>query len=80
VIFRVPKDASKDVAALSTFAKVSGFMIETNQKSPNSLESRGLRIDPAAWVSMMRNDEVPLLGICFWREGVEGAFGPEQRG
>jgi hypothetical protein len=21
-----------------------------------------------------------LLGICFWREGVEAAFGPEQRG
>jgi len=21
-----------------------------------------------------------LLGICFWREGLEGAFGPEQRG
>jgi serine/threonine protein kinase len=23
---------------------------------------------------------VLLLGICFWREGVEAAFGPEQRG
>jgi hypothetical protein len=21
-----------------------------------------------------------LLGICFWREGIEAAFGPEQRG
>jgi hypothetical protein len=21
-----------------------------------------------------------LLGICFWREGLEGAFGPERRG
>jgi hypothetical protein len=21
-----------------------------------------------------------LLGICFWREGFEGAFGPERRG
>jgi hypothetical protein len=21
-----------------------------------------------------------LLGICFWREGFEAAFGPEQRG
>jgi hypothetical protein len=23
---------------------------------------------------------VLLLGICFWREGVEAALGPEQRG
>jgi len=21
-----------------------------------------------------------LLGICFWREGLEAAFGPERRG
>jgi hypothetical protein len=23
---------------------------------------------------------ISLLGNCFWREGFEGAFGPEQRG
>jgi hypothetical protein len=23
---------------------------------------------------------IELLGICFWREGFEGAFGPERRG
>jgi len=24
--------------------------------------------------------ELRLLGICFWREGLEAAFGPERRG
>ena len=29
---------------------------------------------------LIKPDNRKLLGICFWREGVEAAFGPEQRG
>jgi glutamate-1-semialdehyde 2,1-aminomutase len=71
------------IAAIHTAAKEG---VSYGIPNPHEIEMAQIITDWVPSVEKVRmvnsgtEATMSLLGICFWREGVEAAFGPEQRG
>jgi hypothetical protein len=62
-------------------ATFSGDPVITNTLILGSGDfAMGFHASPSTNYQLPSDEVACLLGICFWREGFEGAFGPERRG